>query len=442
MRIIVLNIRPNLIPYLIFFLSLIATLLCNKAIGQTWLKVDPPEKSNKKVYAHGYFVNKNCGWIAESFTGRIWYTENHGETWIKQRDSSYVWVWDIQFLDSLNGWAVGKSVSGYNPFILLTRNGGTVWKEIRTPIPFTNIAFIDTLVGFAGGSGIFYTHDGGITWLKSALPDTINAGITYIFFIDRLNGWAVGANNRFKDAGLILKTCDGGLSWQTIRYLSPICSGIYFYDLSTGYIVGDQAHGGVIGFTNDGGETWNYNYLSNQSFYSIFFTNDSTGWVVGKNGIIMQTINGGKIWLEIEQGKYPDLIRIQFVENNSIGYIFGDDMTILRYDNGTDVNLKKGTIIQDYLLDQNYPNPFNSTTKIDFQIADLKIRHASPMSLKIYNINGQLVKILVDEKKKPGSYSVFWYGQDENDFHVASGVYIIQMKTEQYITNRKLILLR
>jgi len=52
------------------------------------------------------------------------------------------------------------------------------------------------------------------------------------------------------------------------------------------------------------------------------------------------------------------------------------------------------------------------------------------------------VKTLVDEKKQPGTYSIFWDGEDENDVQVASGVYIIHMKTEQYITNRKLILLR
>jgi len=95
-----------------------------------------------------------------------------------------------------------------------------------------------------------------------------------------------------------------------------------------------------------------------------------------------------------------------------------------------------------FSLNQNHPNPFNSTTRIDYQIADLKTSHSYPLTLKIYNINGQLVKTLVDEKKKPGAYSVIWYGKDENDSQVVSGVYIIKMKTDQFVNHRKMILLR
>ncbi len=102
----------------------------------------------------------------------------------------------------------------------------------------------------------------------------------------------------------------------------------------------------------------------------------------------------------------------------------------------SDIN-RNSTQCMTYKLEQNYPNPFNDNTKILFSIAK-----DAPVELRIYDINGQLVKTLVDENMKPGAYSVIWYGLDENKVHVASGVYIIQMQTEQYVANRKMILLR
>ncbi|NOY57458.1 MAG: T9SS type A sorting domain-containing protein [Calditrichaeota bacterium] len=95
-----------------------------------------------------------------------------------------------------------------------------------------------------------------------------------------------------------------------------------------------------------------------------------------------------------------------------------------------------------FALMQNYPNPFNSNTRIDYQIANLKSQNLCSTTLRIYDINGQLVKTLVVEKKKPGFYSIIWHGEDENNTPVASGVYLIRMKVDQYSTYRKMILLR
>ncbi|MBI4727552.1 FG-GAP repeat protein [candidate division TA06 bacterium] len=75
-------------------------------------------------------------------------------------------------------------------------------------------------------------------------------------------------------------------------------------------------------------------------------------------------------------------------------------------------------------LFQNSPNPFRHTTAISFQLPQ-----PATVTLKVYNIAGQLVKTLVNDDKKAGSYEVKWNGRDDNGQKVSNGIYIYQLKT-------------
>lgn len=88
-------------------------------------------------------------------------------------------------------------------------------------------------------------------------------------------------------------------------------------------------------------------------------------------------------------------------------------------------------------LGRNYPNPFNPSTTIEYGIAA-----NSHVSLKIYNINGQLVKTLVNEERMIGHYKEVWDGLNNRDQRVASGVYFYKMKTSKYTKTKKMVLLR
>ena len=91
----------------------------------------------------------------------------------------------------------------------------------------------------------------------------------------------------------------------------------------------------------------------------------------------------------------------------------------------------------EYQLEQNYPNPFNPETAINF---DLK--ESGKVSLKIYNLQGQLVRTLVDENKPAGKFSVKWNGTDENGTTVASGIYMYILNVNNYKQSQKLIFMR
>jgi hypothetical protein len=97
-----------------------------------------------------------------------------------------------------------------------------------------------------------------------------------------------------------------------------------------------------------------------------------------------------------------------------------------------------GTPMAQTRLGQNYPNPFNPTTTIAFTV-----RERSRVSLRIYNVAGQLVRTLVDDVRAAGvSHTVDWDGRNARGRSVASGVYFYRLVTKDATMTRKMVLLK
>ncbi|MBC8180740.1 S8 family serine peptidase [candidate division KSB1 bacterium] len=94
-----------------------------------------------------------------------------------------------------------------------------------------------------------------------------------------------------------------------------------------------------------------------------------------------------------------------------------------------------------FQLDQNYPNPFNAETIIRYSIPDTKAQSVH-VTLNIYNVNGQLVRTLVNEEKTAGFYSVHWDGLDSQTQAVASGIYFYQIKAGDFLSIKKMGMLK
>lgn len=86
----------------------------------------------------------------------------------------------------------------------------------------------------------------------------------------------------------------------------------------------------------------------------------------------------------------------------------------------------------------NYPNPFNPLTNISFTLPE-----SGPVTLKIYDIKGRLVKTLSDNSVfKKGEHNIIWDGTDDSNIFSASGVYIYRFESEKIKLSRKCILLK
>ena len=91
-----------------------------------------------------------------------------------------------------------------------------------------------------------------------------------------------------------------------------------------------------------------------------------------------------------------------------------------------------------FALFQNYPNPFNPNTTISFDIVK-----TGEVKLEIYNVLGQRVRVLVDQRVSQGSYTVSWDGRDEKGTLVASGVYFYKLQiNREFSQTRRMLLLK
>lgn len=130
---------------------------------------------------------------------------------------------------------------------------------------------------------------------------------------------------------------------------------------------------------------------------------------------------------------------------------------------GMEAENEDNNLPEHFSLGQNFPNPFNPATTIVFELKpEYQVSNTSfpprkksksfmpqmenisrvYISLKIYNIRGQLVKTLIENELPPGRYEVIWDGTDEVGKKVASGVYLYRLKTPKSQATRKMILLK
>lgn len=88
-------------------------------------------------------------------------------------------------------------------------------------------------------------------------------------------------------------------------------------------------------------------------------------------------------------------------------------------------------------LSQNYPNPFNPQTTIEYDVD-----RDCDVTLKIYNLAGQLIKTLVDEYQTVGHYTITWYGDTDAGQEIASGVYFYRVKAGDKAAIKKMVVLK
>ncbi len=85
----------------------------------------------------------------------------------------------------------------------------------------------------------------------------------------------------------------------------------------------------------------------------------------------------------------------------------------------------------------NYPNPFNPETTINFNLPE-----AGNTTLEIYNVRGQKITTLINERLNADQHEVTWNGTDESGKNVTSGVYFYKINSGRYTATKKMILLK
>jgi len=101
---------------------------------------------------------------------------------------------------------------------------------------------------------------------------------------------------------------------------------------------------------------------------------------------------------------------------------------------------KSADLPKAFSLSQNHPNPFNPSTTINYTVPEGAGEYR--VRLSVYSLRGQLVKILVDATQLEGAYSVNWDGTAKNGRRVSSGVYFYRLVAGDYVSTRKMVILK
>lgn len=104
---------------------------------------------------------------------------------------------------------------------------------------------------------------------------------------------------------------------------------------------------------------------------------------------------------------------------------------------GIEESEKISSVIKTFTLLQNYPNPFNPSTTIEYEIPK-----EGYVEAKIYNINGELVKVLENQYKNGGKYRLQWDSKNKEGKIVTSGMYMMQVIYNKTALTKKIMLIK
>jgi hypothetical protein len=90
-----------------------------------------------------------------------------------------------------------------------------------------------------------------------------------------------------------------------------------------------------------------------------------------------------------------------------------------------------------FALEPNQPNPFRADTRIEFALPS-----AANTSLAVYNVQGQMVRELVDGPRDAGRHTVDWDGRDSGGQKVAAGVYFYRLESDGRTVTRKMTVMK
>lgn len=290
--------------------------------------------------------------------------------------------------------------------------------------------------------------DRGVTWDSlGEQPPALLSGLTSL---------AIGSgNDSIIYAGYhsgIDKSTDRGNTWQSLDMGPAFESGglVELDPRSSDTVYASvEATGGIYTILKsvDGGATWQnsdsgleigkssitsmgINAANPQQIF-VGLSNDS-----GNVPLCFESTDAGRNWIPFARGLPAtggiSCIEVDTTDNEVFcGVGSGKNGGIYVTSTITDV-VDPSAIPVGFQLMQNYPNPFNPTTNIGYRISDVGL-----VTLKLYNVLGQLVKTLVSKVQQPGSYEVKFNGNG-----LASGVYFYRLRSGDYTKTMKLILLK
>jgi hypothetical protein len=323
---------------------------------------------------------------------------------------------------------------------VLRYNEGEVWSYLgpifNIEISRQNDSLLYSLHGYIGQ---IKSTDGGYTWSL----DSNAAQYFDLIALSPLNDqifFSTRDNHLYKstDRGMSYVLVDSSINWWGFGYSNLFFDpdSFHIFAIMDGY---NQSH--FLRSTN-AGDSWNLIASSSKEMHlsvnptqsgMVFLSDSSEIKVSGDYGSTFNPywqLNHPVVGLY----KKPNSDILYAATTKDIYEITSTDTVSIKHLSTIPVSIddKIQPVVQEFKLYQNYPNPFNPTTTIGFHLPK-----AAHVTIEVFNIGGQRVTVLLDERREVGYQSVqFDAGQ------LASGIYFYRIVTENYADLKKMILMR
>ena len=377
--------------------------------------------------------------------GSVLKTIDAGETWNhKEPVIDDITGWNaVSFYNESEGIVVGK----YNHQIMVTPNAGEEWifREPGSEVnEFLSALYLSPGYIYAGDDSgrVWISTDSGKTWTSEHVA---SQAIRSIFpwrgaYIESLPIYAL------TPFSLFMKMEFPSSSWSEVQmdYFKALGSAAFKGEFSfgggPGFIVGtwgDFTYTPAIVRNQLNDTTWQPVSLNFGigALYDLSAPSSDIIYACGTSGMILKTTDGGDNWSSLNTPTSRSLNSIYFFDEDR-GFAVGDSGTILFTNNGggeiTAVDNNSLTLPDELLLQQNYPNPFNPSTNITYSLPK-----SGFVTLKIYNLNGEEVSVLLNKEMRSGTYNVTW------DAHgLPSGIYLYKISIDNNYAVRKMVLVK
>jgi photosystem II stability/assembly factor-like uncharacterized protein len=342
--------------------------------GNKWAELKTPSDG---LILEIFFLNNETGWYLTYGDYSLYKTTDGGINWTFVSNFSPRYATTIWFLDELNGFA-----GGYNN-LLKTSDGGLTWSEVNNTFSAYSIFFLTKDIGLISvPNGIKKTTNGGVDWQPIGMS-VYNFTPSKIFALDTNNIYVVGSGDDFY--GNILyyafyQTSNGGINWTGKTFTSQI-TDVFFESPAKGWLCAgkilrtinggiswDTTNGAGLRFDFEGSHSWSAgdNTISYSddgwqtatpqisSIFSGFlwdgYAKDKNNvYACGSNETILGTKDGGINWQKYYSS--PENIHLNAITafNNEIWSVGEQGKVVYSTDNGN--NWVEKTIAGKWLSD-------------------------------------------------------------------------------------------
>lgn len=281
-------------------------------------------------------------------------------------------------------------------------------------------------LGFVSRGGVYHSTNNGLTWTPTGLTGL------FVYTIEVAADGTLFAGTK---SG-IFRSTNKGETWELINIGLPANTSVYAFFINdvSGAILAGTSRG--IFRSEDGGISWTPTIVNVST--SVILGNVDGHIFAGTHNGVFRSMDDGISWALLNTGLTST--SISALAQNKEGRLFAGTLEgeIFRSkESVTSIHEISSGIPLNFSLEQNYPNPLNYSTSIAFSIPQ-----STQVKIRIYNLTGQLVRTLLNERKTTGHYEVSWNGQNETGKPVSPGVYLYDLEAGNFRAIRRLVVAR